>query len=76
MVPRTAPYHLNGMRHEAQEAELARIIREAMAEAAVQGLCRDGQIEFACGRLAEARPQWPAAKRLAFVTAAEDTLRK
>lgn len=69
MVPRPRRYHLGSMDgdHHDGENALARIVREAMEEAATRGLCREGEVEFACGRLQDARPGWPAPKRLAFV---------
>jgi len=46
---------------------LERCVRDALEAAAVQGLCRDGQVEAAVGAVRTLYPDWPVAEALATV---------
>jgi len=77
MVAAPRRYHVYRMAthldpHPPLEATLARLVGSAMEDAAIQGLCRDGQIEFAAGRLRIHRPDWTLETATAFVRSLAD----
>lgn len=49
------------------DLRLQREIARAMENAAIHGLCREGQEEIAAGLVKTARPDWPDGTVLAFV---------
>ncbi len=46
---------------------LADCIGAVIEDAAMRGLCREGQAEMAMGELRRLRPDWSAGRRTAFV---------
>lgn len=56
------------------EDALIALAQDALAQAGLAGLCREGRIELALGRLAEAAPERPRVELLALVESLDDEL--
>jgi len=53
--------------NEPTPSDLERAVVAAMEEAAMRGLCLDGQIEVAAGLVRQGHPDWGSDRILAFV---------
>ena len=55
------------------DAELLEAVRDAMEDAAIRGLCREGQIEIGIDTALRFRPEWDRDRAAALVDTIENS---